>query len=125
RAGAPGGFFFLPGGSSLEKGAPVPQGHSRRRGGARRQRRCPEAALVPTGDGAGPVGADRAAVGHSLFADAWARGRRDDQRVARFDAVPQPLPTPPVRSVRRRAARILALALVARSGGPVATGGRR
>src|SRR5215470_4307556 len=39
---------------------------------------------------------------------------RDRQRGPRFDAVPQPLPTPPVPAFRRRAGRIPALDVVAR-----------
>src|SRR5215470_6302656 len=44
---------------------------------------------------------------------------RDRQRGARFDAVAQPLPTPPVPSFRRRAGRIPTLDVVARPGHPV------
>src|SRR5262252_5550156 len=81
-ARAPGGLLSLRGGSALDKGARLPHGHSGRRGGLRRQRRCPEAALVPTGDGGGPGGADRAAVVRSLLADTRERGQRVGQPVA-------------------------------------------
>src|SRR5215813_7312006 len=113
-ARAPGGLLSLRGGSALDKGAPLPHGHPGGRGGPRRQRGRPEAPLVPTVDRTCPSGADGPAVGHSLLADARARGQRDRQRGARFDAVPQPLPTPPVPSFRRRAGRIPALDVVAR-----------
>src|SRR5262247_4865967 len=118
-ARASGGLLSLRGGSALDQGAPLPHRHPGGRGGPRRQRGHPEAPLVPTVDRACPGGADGLAVGRSLLADARARGQRDRQRGARFDAVPQPLPTPPVPSFRRRAGRIPPLDVVARPGHPV------
>src|SRR5262249_13974397 len=115
-ARAPGGLLSLRGGRALDKGARLPHGHPGGRGGPRRQRGCPGAALVPTGDRAHPGGTDGPAVGRSLLPDAPARGQRERQRVARFDGVPQPFPTPPVPSFRRRAGRIPALDVVARPG---------
>src|SRR5262252_1684957 len=115
-ARAPGGLLSLRGGSALDKGASRPHGHPGGHSGPRRQRGRPEAPLVPTVDRACPGGADGPAMGRSLLADARARGQRERQRLARFDGVPQPFPTPPVPSFRGRTGRIPALDVVARPG---------